>query len=412
MPASPDSAAASQSSDSRSAAEPARTDWIAVAAVIAAGVIVSMQLGKLPPLIDALRAEFGLGLVLAGIVASSFNLVGAVIGVAAGFASDRIGGRHALGLGLLVAALGGLLGAAADSTLVLLTARLIEGLGFVLVVVAAPGLVTAAAQPRQRNLALGFWSAYMPLGVAFGMFGALLVGHLFDWRGLWLLLAGLLAVGAFAAHRLARGVDLPPARRFDAAVLKHPGPWLLAGCFACYTTQWFAIVTWIPTYLRDSGVTSETLIATGTALVVLINVIGNLSCAALMHRGLPRWLIMAVTSLAMSIFGVMSFAGSVPVLGKIGLAMVTTGIGGMLPAAVLASVPEHVRERSQIATVNGVVVQLLNIGSFVGPPGLAALVARFGGWSEGRWLLLGAGAIGCGLALALRFLASPKSPQP
>jgi hypothetical protein len=48
------------------------------------------------------------------------------------------------------------------------------------------------------------------------------------------------------------------------------------------------------------------------------------------------------------------------------------------------------------------VVQLLNIGSFVGPPALAVLVAHFGGWSDGRWLLLAAGSIGLLLALGLR----------
>lgn len=386
-----------------SPAAPSRTDWKAVTAVLAAGVIVSIQLGKLPPLLATLRQEFGLDLVLAGLVASSFNLIGAAIGIASGFAADRIGSHRALGLGLAVAALGSLLGALADRTSLLLMARLVEGLGFVLTVVCGPSLITASTHPRQRSLALGVWSTYMPLGVAIGMFGALLVDTLFDWRGLWLLSAALLAAAAFVVPRLSKpAIPVPAARRFSVAALKRPGPWLLAGCFACYTTQWFAIVTWIPTYLRDSGVTSDALVTAGAALVVVINVFGNMSSAALMHRGLPRWLIIAVISLAMGLFGVMSFADGVPALGKIALAMAASGFGGMLPAAVLASVPSQARDHGEIATVNGVVIQLLNIGSFIGPPGLAALVAQFGGWNEGRWLLLGAGLAGSLLALALR----------
>lgn len=384
--------------------EPARTDWNAVLAVIAAGVVVSIQLGKLPPLLPALRGEFDLDLVTAGLVASSFNLIGAGIGIAAGFASDRIGGRLALCLGLGIAAIGNLLGSLAGGTALLVAARLIEGLGFVLTVVCGPSLITAATRPQDRNLALGLWSTYMPLGVALGMFGALLVGPVFEWRGLWLLIAGLLVAAAGVIARLTHGLPLPPARRFSAAPLRRPGPWLLAGCFACYTTQWFAIVTWIPTYLRDSGIGSETLIAAGAAAVVLINVLGNMSSAALMHRGIARWLIIAVISVAMGLFGVLSFADSMPLAGKIGLAMAASGFGGMLPAAVLASVPSQARQRGEIATVNGVVIQLLNIGSFIGPPGLAAMVAWLGGWNDGRWLLLGAGLIGTGLALGLRKL--------
>lgn len=374
--------------------------------MVAAGVVVSIQLGKLPPLLPDLRADFDLDLVTAGLVASSFNLIGASIGIAAGFASDRIGGRLALCLGLGIAALGNLLGFFAEGIALLLAARLIEGLGFVLTVVCGPSLIAAATRPQDRNLALGLWSTYMPFGVALGMFGALLVGLILEWRGLWLLIAGLLVVAAVLIARSTRNLPPPPPRRFSAAPLRRPGPWLLAGCFACYTTQWFAIVTWIPTYLRDSGIDNETLITAGTAAVVLINVIGNMSSAALMHRGLQRWAIIAAISVCMGMFGVLSFADGMPLAGKIGLAMAASGFGGMLPAAVLASIPAQARDHGEIATVNGVVIQLLNIGSFIGPPGLATMVAWLGGWNDGRWLLLVAGLIGTGLAFGLRKVES------
>ena len=385
---------------------PARTDWTAVTAVITAGVIVSMQIGKLPPLLTLLRTEFGLDLVLGGLLASSVNLIGGLFGITAGFASDRIG-RHSLGIGLAVSAAGAIAGALAPAgpagIAILLGARLIEGMGFVLVVVSGPSLINTATLPQQRSLALGFWSSYMPLGVTGGMLGALLVtGGLLDWRGLWLLLAGLLLFAAWTITRLTRAIAVPRARRFSAAVLRRSGPWLLAGCFACYTTQWFSIVTWMPTYLHESGSLGGTGIAIGVALVVLINAIGTTTAAALMHHGLPRWAIIATVSLGMGILGVLSFAPDTPVLVRIALAMAASGFGGMLPAAVLASVPDQARDPGEIATVNGIVVQLLNIGSFIGPPGLAALVAHLGGWEDGRWLLFGAGLLGMLLALALR----------
>lgn len=390
-------------SASPSPAAPDRTDWIAVAAVISAGVLVSIQVGKLPPLLSQLRAEFGMGLVLGGLLASSFMLIGAAIGILAGFASDRIGNRRALVLGVGITAVGCVAGALATTTAMLLAARLVEGLGFVLTVVGGPSLLTALTRPDQRQLALGFWSTYMPLGVTLGMLGALAVDRLFDWRGLWIALGILLLGSAIAIRHLIRKAQPPVApRRFQAAPLKRPGPWLLAACFACYTTQWFAIVTWIPTYLREGGVRDELWIALGGALVVAINVVGNTSSAALMHRGVPRWLIIAAIPVVMGLLGVLSFGSQLPVTAKVAFAMAASGIGGMLPAAVLASVPVHAREPSEIATVNGVVTQLLNVGSFFGPPALAALVARFGGWDDGRWLLLAAGLLGGALALLLR----------
>lgn len=387
------------------------TDWQAVFAVIAAGVIVSMQVGKLPPLLGQLRAEFGLDLVLGGLVASSISLIGGLCGIAAGFAGDRIGGRRALMFGLLINAAGSLLGAFSPNTALLLAARLVEGLGFVITVVCGPSLIAMAAQPAQRSLALGLWSSYMPLGVTFGMLGALAVNqNLLDWRGLWLALAVLPLAAALLLPRLTAAIPVAPPRKFNAAVLRRPGPWLLAGCFACYTTQWFCIVTWIPTYLKESGLQSETLLALGIAAVVLVNAVGTTVSAAVMHRGLARWLIIAVVSLGMGVLGTASFAPDIPVLAKIALAMAASGFGGMLPAAVLAGVPVQARDPSEIATVNGVVVQLLNIGSFVGPPALAALVAHFGGWADGRWLLLAAGSVGLVLALGLRASESKAAP--
>jgi MFS family permease len=388
------------------ASSPIHTNWRAVFAVISAGIIVSMQIGKLPPLLIQLRDEFGLDLVLGGLLASSVNLIGATLGIIAGFASDRIG-RRSVSLGLLVAALGSLAGALAPQgtagTGLLLAARLVEGFGFVLTVVAGPSLVAAASLPAQRSLALGFWSSYMPLGVAGGLLGALLVSRgLLDWRGLWLVMAGVLAIVAVAIDRITHDAILPRARGFSADALRRPGPWLLAGCFASYTTQWFCIVTWMPTYLHDSGLIGDTGIAIGVTLVVLVNAVGTTSAAALMHRGLPRWAIIATVSIGMGIFGVLSFASDLPVVLRIAFAMAASGFGGMLPAAVLASVPGQARNPSEIATINGVVIQLLNIGSFIGPPALAALVIRFGGWDHGRWLLLVAGGIGLLLALGLR----------
>lgn len=383
--------------------DPAHTDWSAVAAVVAAGVLVSIQVGKLPPLLTTLRAEFGLDLVLGGLLASSFMLIGGAIGILAGFASDRIGSRRALVSGIIITAIGCAAGAFAANTPLLLAARLVEGLGFVLTVVCGPSLLTALTRANQRQLALGFWSTYMPLGVTIGMLAALAVGPLVDWRGLWLALAILLLGAAIAIRRLIRGAQVPAIpRRFQMGPLKRPGPWLLAACFACYTTQWFAIVTWIPTYLREGGVSNELHVALGAALVVAINVVGNTSSAALMNRGAPRWLIIALIPVVMGLFGVASFGAEMPVAAKVAFAMAASGFGGMLPAAVLASVPVHAREPGEIATVNGVVTQLLNIGSFVGPPALAALVSQFGGWSQGRWLLLAAGLAGCALALLLR----------
>lgn len=378
-------------------------NWGGFLMVLLGGVAGGMQIGKIPPLLDGMRIEFTLSLVAAGLLASSFNLIGAGFGILGGTVSDRLGGRQAQASGVALMALGNLLGAMASDSFLLIGGRLVEGVGFVLAVVAGPSRISAMMPQAKRKLALGLWSTYMPAGVAMGLLITPPLSLLVGWRGVWLLMAAVLALLAIAMLRTGSDAASPGAPRVvQWSVLRRPSPWLLAGCFACYTTQWFSIVTWLPTYLREAGTMSDATIALCTALVVMANLIGTTGAAALMHRGVPRWLLMAMVSIGMSICGILVFSSAFTGLGKVAMAFVASGFGGMLPASVLASVPLHARHPQEIATVNGVVVQVLNFGSFIGPPLLAALVAQLGGWSEGRWLLLAAGAGGLALALMLR----------
>ena len=152
----------------------------ATLAVLFAGVSAALHLGKLPPAVSALQASLGIGLVEAGFLLSLVQVAGMALGLLAGLAADTIGLRRSMSIGLatltVVSALGGAVGfaglAAADAVHALLGLRALEGLGFLLVVMPAPALIRATAPPDREKSALGWWGAYMPLGVA----AALLVG--------------------------------------------------------------------------------------------------------------------------------------------------------------------------------------------------------------------------------------------
>jgi MFS family permease len=71
------------------------------------------------------------------------------------------------GLGFLV--LGGVIGAFAPGTQWLLASRFLEGVGFLCIVVAAPGLIMQSTAPQDRNRVFSFWGGYMPTGTTLGM---------------------------------------------------------------------------------------------------------------------------------------------------------------------------------------------------------------------------------------------------
>lgn len=384
----------------------AATRWVVVGVMIASGVAASLHVGKVPPALPALREELDLGLVTAGWIASIFNLIGATLGIASGFAADRLGARRVLAAGLVFLIAGSTWGAAVESGAALLASRVLSGLGLVTVAVAAPRIIVSAAPPRDHGLALGAWSIYMPTGMAIAMLSAPLVMPEVGWRGLWLLHAGLTAVVLAIVLAATRGISARPSfpGRISAQALRRPGPWLLAAGFACYTVQFFAVVTWMPTFLVESVGTTREGAALAGALVVAANVIGCLAGAWLLHRGAARWKLLALTFLVMAPCGAGAFSALVPPMLKIALAVIFSAVGGLLPAAILAGTAAHAPTRDHVATVNGFVVQGSHVGVVVGPPVFALFVASFGTWEQGWSLFAVLGMAGLGVAAAVRLV--------
>ena len=372
--------------------------------MIASGVAAALHVGKVPPAIPELRDELGLGLVTAGWVASIFSLIGATLGIASGLAADRLGAPRVLAAGLVLLVAGSAAGAGADSGAALLATRVLSGLGLVTVAVAAPGIIVAVSPPRDHGLALGAWSIYMPVGMVIAMLSAPLVLPGFGWRGLWLLHAGLTAVVLVVVLAVTRGLSARAnaPRRIGTEALRRPGPWLLAAAFGCYTIQFFALATWMPTFLVESYGTSRESAALASALVVAVNILGCVAGAWLLHREAERWKLLAVTFLVMAPCAAGAFSAALPPAPTIALAMVFSAVGGLLPAAVLAGTAVHAPTRDQVATVNGFVVQGSHVGVVVGPPIFAGFVAAFGGWEQGWMLMAALGIAGLGVTAAIR----------
>ena len=127
------------------------TRWPAVWAIFAGGLVAGAYMTKVAPAIPGLRDELGLTLVESGLIATTFNLMGMLVGMLAGVLCDRFGHKRLALSGLLILFLGGLLGAFAQGFGSLLLARFLERVGFIAFVVSAVTLMNAAAAtPRDR----------------------------------------------------------------------------------------------------------------------------------------------------------------------------------------------------------------------------------------------------------------------
>jgi predicted MFS family arabinose efflux permease len=395
------------------ASAPARTHWPAVLAAALAGVAVGMNVGKVPLALPLLRSELGLSLVQAGWVSAMLTTLAVVAALGFGLAAGRVGTLRMVlgGLGLSAGASMLALAVPADGGLPLLLAtRFAEGAGFLAVAVAGPALVSAAAVPADRRFALGVWSAYMPAGAGLAMGLSPLLLPAGGWRSLWALTAAVLLLAMATAWRQRRwyapagasghaaGAVLGAGRTLD--VLRQPLPWLLALAFGVWAVQHFALIVWLPTFLKEQRGYSAGWVALLSCVMLLACVPGNLLGGALVQRGLPRGRLVAAAHVLTGLCGLGFFSDALPDGLRYALCVALSFIGGVIPAAVMSSSAALARNPRQINALQGLIMQGSQLGQFVGTPLIAAVVATSGQWASAAWVTGAAALIGVALGLA------------
>lgn len=148
-------------------------------------MVAAFHVGKAPPALPSIRRDLGASLEQAGWLLSIINLVTAAGGMAIALTADRLGHRRLILFGTALCMATSLLGGSAGSTDLLLGLRVLEGLGFITVVVAIPPLVVRLAAPSDQRIALAAWSTYMPTGAGVMMLISALVLLQTSWRWVW-----------------------------------------------------------------------------------------------------------------------------------------------------------------------------------------------------------------------------------
>jgi len=380
------------------------TNWRGIWAVFCGGLVAGAYMTKVPPALPQLRAELDLSLIASTFIVTTFNVLGMLVGMLAGMLGDRYGRKRLALIGLVLMAVGGVIGALMDDFAPLLGSRFIEGVGFILFAVSAPGLMSAmAVSGSDRAKALGLWSAYMPSGGTLALLAAPLLMVAWSWRALWLVFA---IAAALAAVLVASTVsETPRARtsslRLVTESLMQPGNMAMAVLFACYVAQWTSVMVWLPTFLTEHG-SSAAGAAIGTALMVLVNVPGNLLGGWLLSRRVPRGRLIVAAAAIAALCEIGMLPSLLPGDARFLLVLVFSFASALMPASIFSGLPVHARSPQHIATGTGMVQQASNIGQFFGPLAIAWIASRFGGWEATLWvmLLFAAGAAACGFAIA------------
>jgi CP family cyanate transporter-like MFS transporter len=378
--------------------------------VILGGVSAALHVGKLPAALPALQAAMSISLVQAGFLLSLVQLAGMTLGLAVGLAADGLGLRRSMLAGLLILAAAGALGGWAQDAASLLCLRAVEGFGVLLASMPAPSLIRRLVQPQRLAAMLGLWGAYMPLGTSLALLTGPLVIGLAGWHGWWWLIAGLSLVAAVLLLLSVppdEPLRLKPRTTSLAApatnelgyswqqrlrqTLSSRGPWLIALSFAVYSGQWLAVVGFLPSICAQAGL-SGTLTGVLTALAAAVNMIGNIASGRLLQRGAQPQSLLYGGFAAMGIGALLAYAavggvGLPPVL-RYAAVLMFSMLGGLIPGTLFSLAVRLAPNDRTVSTTVGWMQQCSAFGQFIGPPLVAWVASRVGGW-EWTWTVTG-----------------------
>lgn len=383
--------------------------------VVAAGVSAALHVGKLPPALPVLQQALSITLLEAGFLLSLVQLAGMTLGLAAGLAADGWGLRRSMIAGLLLLAIASVAGGFAQGAPMLLALRAVEGAGFLLASMPAPSLIRRLVAPAHMSRMLGLWGAYMPFGTAAALLCGPWVMGAAGWPAWWWLLALLSLLAALALWRLVPADPVAPpvavAPRSGAwsqrlaRTLAAPGPWLVALCFAMYSSQWLAVIGFLPSVYRETGVPASW---TGvlTALAALVNMAGNIGSGRLLQRGVAPQRLLYTGFATMGLCAAVAFARWPEAAGPAGAAvqylavLLFSAVGGLIPGTLFYLAVRLAPDDATVSTTVGWMQQWSSFGQFAGPPLVAWVATRTGGW---HWT--GAATAACalvGIVLATR----------
>jgi MFS family permease len=389
-----------------------RQAWIVMLATFFAGIAVALNQFKVPPVMQVLIEQLKIDTVTGGWLMSSSAVAGVILGIPAAVILVRLGPKTSGLAALGCTVVGSGLGALATVPSMLLLGRVIEGIGLGLITVVAPAVVSMWFQPAERGMPMGIWASWVPLG-SFVMFN--LAGPLearLGWQGVWWF-GALFALIAFAVYA---AVVVAPTRQGplsgtssvagDAGIgkaLANPASWILAFVFGTFNFGIISLSTWAPTYFNQGLGIDPAGASFDASLVSLAIIPSTLVAGWLLDRTTNRRNVLSAALLVCAVLLIWSFQLSGPGI-VVPYALTLGFVAGFIPAATFTLAPETAGTPQGAGMALGIVSVGQNVGMFVGPPIVGALVGG-GNWAAAVMPVAGALAIGFAASFALKTTA-------
>jgi cyanate permease len=357
---------------------------------------------SLAPLVVLIQSELKLSHAAMGSIMGAWQFVYIAAAIPAGLLLDRLGGRHALLIGMTFIALSAFGRGWADDYWQLLAAVMLFGIGGPIISSGAPKVVTGIFQGSHRGLAMGIYMT----GPTLGGILALTLTHsvllpIFDqsWRAILNLWGGVAVAAAAAWFLIATTAgtrvggfteetdQTDGGARERTSVLQIVGiagvPLVLAMSVGVFLIN-HGLNNWLPEMLRERGMTI-TEAGYWAALPMLIGIIGSLTIPRLATPE-RRFLILAGLCVAAA---VSSFLLTREAAGTTTVALLVQGLvrSSLMTVLILTLVELPGIRPEQAGTASGLFFSAAEVGGVLGPLGLGFIYDLTHGFNAGLYAL-------------------------
>lgn len=340
------------------------------AALYLLGVIANICASFQAPLVLSLASQFGVAPSAIGLVMSAQFIAYLVGGSAVGGLVARTGVRRAAQMGLLIVIITALAASRSTTLEMLAVSNIVQGLGMLIVVVAAQIGVATTSDEITRARRIANWSTAPLIGLASGLLLSAPFADENSWRNAFLALsaiATLLIALTFLLPSDKLGGGTPESGRKSGLRTETAALRVCLAVAFSVTAINGSISSW-PTYLSTALGSTPGTIGGISSIAMLAGVAGSLGVGMALGRG----------------WGVRSLLGLITPIGIISATLVFGAfagfnviVGGMLfwhlaagatTALLFSTLPGVLRNPGNLPAATGLLYQFAAIGTMLGAP--------------------------------------------
>jgi predicted MFS family arabinose efflux permease len=366
--------------------------WVILAVVYFASVAAPINQFKIPPIMPVLMQTFQIDLIQAGLLMSVIAMIGLLLALPTGIILQRLGPKTTLLIALGLTALGTVIGALANSFVILLGSRVVEAVGIGLMGVTAPATIAMWFPPERQGTPMGIWATWVPIGsVAVYNLAPVLASSL-GWQSVWWIGAAFALVMMIFCGWLVRRppvqeqTDTQLQRAPDLrVVLSNRNIWLLALSFACMNLTMVSLGTYYPTFLNEVRGYPLSRAAFVSSIATLIVLFSAPAAGWLSDRIRSRRLVFSLPFLGIAITFLFPF--HVTGWQIIAVAVAQGLIIGAIPTATFAAASEIMIKPEWAGLGLAVVLIGQNLGQLLGPI-LFGQIVEGSSWAMAGYLMI------------------------